>query len=57
MDTRVANPCSLNLVPPTKKQRPRTCTGGSGCMSQSNRSMRNEKEKLTSTVDKGWFNE
>ena len=28
VDTRVANPCSLNLVPPAKKQKPRTCMGG-----------------------------
>lgn len=33
MNALMANPCSLNLVPPAKKHKPRTCENGPSQMS------------------------
>jgi hypothetical protein len=52
MNALIANPCSLNLVPPAKKQKPRTCVGGSGQVSQG---YRIEHKTLTSTKGEAWF--
>lgn len=61
-DTRVvmnalrANPCSLNLVPPAKKHKPRTCAHWSSQVSQCGRSGRSPIGSLTNTIDKErWF--
>lgn len=51
MNALRANPCSLNLVPPAKKHKPRTCAHWSGQVSQCGRFGRSPIGPLTNTMD------
>jgi len=51
MNALRANPCSLNLVPPAKKHKPRTCAHWSSQVSQCDRPGRSPIGSLTNTTD------
>ena len=49
-----AKPCSLNLVPPAKKHKPRTYACESGQLSLGNRTGRNQDNSPTLRVKRGF---